>query len=102
MDDKYINIGTIPYCEDCYNLIKRQDGKWEIFYGEYGQKVNVRIYNTEAEATEPFLKLIQRNATPNATHNSFFLVGKRKQMTGRINTGLVHKSYQQKETNNGY
>lgn len=78
MEDKYIQIGTTPYCEDCFNLLKRQDGKWEIFYGEKGRKVNVRIYDTEEEAADQFLKLIQQYAPRHVVFNSWFSCWKKK------------------------
>ena len=45
-------IGTTPYCEECFNLLKREDGKWEVFYGERGQKTNPLVFDTFEEAGE--------------------------------------------------
>ena len=78
MKDRYIHIGTSPCCDDCFNLIKRQDGKWEIFYGERGQKVNLRVYITEEEATDVFLKLIQKNTAPYVARYPLFSLWKKK------------------------
>ncbi|MBP5310254.1 MAG: hypothetical protein J6Z05_06630 [Lachnospiraceae bacterium] len=58
-NDRSVHIGESPYCEECFNLIKLDGGKWEIFYGEHGQKTNPRVYDTEEEACEGLLKMIK-------------------------------------------
>ena len=62
IDQRSINIGEEAYCEECYNLLKRKDGKWEIFYGEHGQRTNVRIFDTEEEASAALLELLSKTA----------------------------------------
>ena len=53
--DMFIVIGTTPYCEECFNLLKREDGKWEVFYGEHGQKSNPRVFDTFEEAGDDLI-----------------------------------------------
>ena len=48
-------IGTTPYCEECFNLLKREDGKWEVFYGEHGQKSNPKVFDTFEEAGDDLI-----------------------------------------------
>ena len=60
IDERAVNIGEIAYCDECFNLIKRKDGKWEVFYGEHGQKTNVRVFETEEEASEALLEILKR------------------------------------------
>jgi len=62
IDPKNINIGDYGYYEDKYNLIHRKDGKWEIFFGQHGQeKIDQRLFDTEEEACDAFLKLLREN-----------------------------------------
>ena len=59
INERSVNIGDSPYYEECFNLIKLENGKWEIFYGEHGQKTNPCVYDTEEEACEGLLKMIK-------------------------------------------
>ena len=62
IDERSANLGGDAYCEECFNLLRRPDGRWEIFYGERGQKTNVRIFDTEEEASKALLKLLRGTA----------------------------------------
>lgn len=53
--DHIVLIGVTPYCEECFNLLKREDGKWEVFYGERGQKTNPRVFDTFEEAGDDLI-----------------------------------------------
>jgi hypothetical protein len=53
--DHIVLIGVTPYCEECFNLLKRDDGKWEVFYGERGQKTNPRVFDTFEEAGDDLI-----------------------------------------------
>ena len=53
--DHVVLIGVTPYCEECFNLLKREDGKWEVFYGERGQKTNPRVFDTFEEAGDDLI-----------------------------------------------
>ena len=55
LPDHLVTIGMTPYCEECFNLLKREDGKWEVFYGERGQKTNLRVFDTLEEAEEDLI-----------------------------------------------
>ena len=54
IDKRFINIGTRGNFDECFNLIRREDGKWEMFYGEHGQKSNPVVFDTEEEACDAF------------------------------------------------
>ena len=56
---KALHVGEIPFCEEIFNLIKREDGKWEVFYGEHGCKTNLRVYETEEEAVKGMIQFIK-------------------------------------------
>ena len=56
LNTSFINIGDRGNFDECFNLLSRDDGKWEIFYGEHGQKTNPVVYDTEEEAAEAFLR----------------------------------------------
>ena len=72
INERLVNIGTEAYCEDCFNLIYRpEDGKWEVFYGEHGLKGNVRVYDTEEEAADEFLKMLRRDIPWCLNHYKF-------------------------------
>lgn len=53
--DHIVLIGVTLYCEECFNLLKRDDGKWEVFYGERGQKTNPRVFDTFEEAGDDLI-----------------------------------------------
>ena len=59
LNERSVHIGESPYCEECFNLIKLENGKWEIFYGEHGHKTNPRVYDTEEEAAQGLLEMIK-------------------------------------------
>lgn len=61
LDYRNINIGDRPYYDECFNLIHRTDGSWEIFYGEHGQKTNPQVFEDEEEACYAFYELIRKN-----------------------------------------
>ena len=74
-----LNVGVMPYYEECFNLIRREDGKWEIFYGEHGQKTNPKEFDTEAEATQAMIQMIKGNSLPRPEGSlSFFARWKRR------------------------
>lgn len=50
--DGFLHIGETPFCEECYNLLKLPDGKWEAFYGEHGTKTNPRVFDSIEKAAE--------------------------------------------------
>ena len=56
LDTRGINIGERGNFDECFNLLIRGDGRYEIFYGERGQKSNPVVYETEDEAAKAFLK----------------------------------------------
>ena len=56
LDTSCINIGERGSFDECFNLLIRGDGRYEIFYGERGQKTNPIVYETEDEAAKAFLK----------------------------------------------
>ena len=55
LDTRGINIGERGNFDECFNLLIRGDGRYEIFYGERGQKTNPIVYETEDEAAKAFL-----------------------------------------------
>ena len=57
--ERAVNVGDTPFCEDCFNLIEREDGKWEVFYGERGQKTNLEVYDTAEEASRDLIQRIK-------------------------------------------
>ncbi len=62
--ERALNVGEIPFYEECFNLIKREDGKWEVFYGEHGYKSNLKEYDTEEEASRALMQRIKGKRLP--------------------------------------
>ena len=73
LDLEEVNIENKPYLEDHCNMIKSQNGKWEVFYGEHGQKRDLCIYETKEEAADALLKLVFRcYGIKESAHQSIF------------------------------
>lgn len=60
-DLRALNIGKIANCDEYFNLLIREDEKWEIFYGEHGQKTNLRVFDNEEEAADAFYEIVRTN-----------------------------------------
>ena len=56
--ESFVLLGITPYCEECFNLLKREDGKWEVFYGEHGHKSNPLVFDTFEEAGNDLISRI--------------------------------------------
>lgn len=54
-----IMIGGLPNEKLC--IIK--EDKWQVYYSERGSKTGLKIFNTETEACEYFLRKLKRYAT---------------------------------------
>lgn len=65
--EKMIHIGDTPIYDERFNLYKRPDGKWEVFYGEHGCKSNLREYETEEAAVQGFLEFLKGDRTKRIT-----------------------------------
>ncbi len=61
---KALNVGETPFYEESFNLIKREDGEWEVFYGERGHKTNLEVYDTEEEASRALIQRIKGKRLP--------------------------------------
>ena len=61
IDERRINIGGNGRYDGRLNLIQRQDEKWEVFLGEYNQKQGARVFDTESEATDFFLRAVKNS-----------------------------------------
>lgn len=48
--DSYGLAGGLP--NEAYCIERMSDGKWSTYYSERGQRSNLRIFETEAEACE--------------------------------------------------
>ena len=59
MDRRFIVIGETPCYDEAFNLIRQANGKWATFYGEHGFHTNKREYDTEEEAAEAFLAILE-------------------------------------------
>ena len=60
-DLRALCIGSSPNYDERFNLLIREDGKYEIFYGEHGQKSNPRVYDNEEEAADAFYEIVKRD-----------------------------------------
>lgn len=60
-DLRALTIGRSPNYDERFNLLIRDDGKYEIFYGEHGQKTNPRVYDNEEEAADAFYEIVKRD-----------------------------------------
>ena len=60
INKELVNLGNKPSFAECYNIIRQQDGKWEVFFGERGQKMELCVCENEDEAVDALLKLIIR------------------------------------------
>jgi len=56
--DAYCLTGGLPNEALC--IEQRKDGTWRTYYSERGGRSNPRVFNTEGEACEFFLKEILR------------------------------------------
>ena len=61
LDKRNINIGERGAYDECFNLIRRKDGTWEMFYGEHGQKTNPQVFGNEEAACDAFYQLLKKN-----------------------------------------
>lgn len=97
--DCHVNIGEEPNYEESINLVKRPDGKYEVFYGEHGQKTNLTVYDTEEEAADAFLKFAQDNSPAKPEDNLPFLpVGSVVHLAGgNVNLVIVARALHVKD-----
>ena len=59
-EDLYsIMIGGLPNEKMC--IVK--EGNWQVYYSERGNKVGLKLFETETEACEYFLRKLKRYAT---------------------------------------
>lgn len=61
IDPRNINLNDRAAYDGCFNIICRKDGKWEIFYGDRGQKTLYSIYDSEEQACLAFINLLREN-----------------------------------------
>ena len=73
ISERMVHIGDRPIFDERFNLIKREDGKWEVFYGERGQKTNPEVYDTEEEASRALIQRIKGKAFHGRRAVSIFL-----------------------------
>lgn len=101
MHESFVNIGDRACCDECFNLISRPDGKWEIFYGEHGQKTNLRVYDSEEEAADAFLKLMKEKSKGRPEDRLPFLpVGSVVRLAGgNVNLVIVARALHVKDKN---
>lgn len=59
IDKNNYRIGERGYYDGRFNLIRHDNGKWEIFYGTRGVKKDQSVYDSESEACEAFLELLK-------------------------------------------
>ncbi len=64
ISERMVHIGDRPIYDERFNLIKREDGKWEVFYGEHGHKTNPEVYDTEEEASRALIQRIKGKRLP--------------------------------------
>ncbi len=81
--ERALNVGEIPFYEECFNLIKREDGKWEVFYGERGQKTNLEVYDTEEEASRALIQRIKGKSLPRQKGSLHFFDRLIREITNR-------------------
>ncbi|MBO4688033.1 MAG: hypothetical protein J5636_05925 [Clostridiales bacterium] len=60
-DLRALNISKCANYDERFNLLIRDDGNWEIFYGEHGQKTNPRVFDNEEEAADAFYEIVRTN-----------------------------------------
>ncbi|WP_273449546.1 hypothetical protein [Streptococcus ferus] len=53
-----IMLGGLPNEKLC--LTENPENKWEVYYSERGRKTGLKIFNSEEEACEYFLKKLSR------------------------------------------
>jgi len=86
IDQNSINIGDIESYDGRFNLHHRKDGKWEIFYGIYGQKRKLQVYSSEEKACDAFVRVLKKdlkNKERHAKHNS--------RISFRKNASSIHR-----------
>lgn len=55
----HVNLGGPPAFNNCFNVIKLKNGKWEVFYGRYGLKDHRMVYREEGDAYDGLFRLIE-------------------------------------------
>ena len=78
-----VHVGDTPFCEECFNLIEREDGKWEVFYGERGQKTNLEVYDTAEEASRALIERIKGKRLPRQKTSLHFFARLIRKITNR-------------------
>jgi len=56
---RYSLRGGVP--DECYCLDQLPSGRWSVYGSERGEKVEERLFDTEAEACDRFLYLLRRD-----------------------------------------
>lgn len=70
IDQNSINIDDIEDFDGRFNLHHRKDGKWEIFYGIYGQKRKLQVFSTEEKACDAFVRLLKKELKKKERQNN--------------------------------
>ena len=92
--EKLVYIGEMPMYDERYNLIKRQDGKMEVFFGEKGCKTNLQIFECEEKAIDAFLERLKKHISgPIPKDLPFLPVGSVVRcIGGKINVVIVARA----------
>ena len=60
-EDYYsVLVGGLPNEKLC--IVKTQSEKWEVYYSERGARSGIKLFDSEADACEYFLKKMQKYA----------------------------------------
>ena len=99
--ERMVHIGDRPIFDERFNLIKREDGKWEVFYGEHGFKSDLCVYETEEEAEKGLIQFIKGNSAVNPLDSLPFLpVGSVVRLAGgNVNLVIVARALHVKDKN---
>lgn len=54
----HVNLGGEPSYNSCFNAVKMKNGKWEVFYGQYGIKDHRTVHKKEEDAYDALARLI--------------------------------------------
>ncbi len=73
ISDEIVHIGKTPNYGERINLIKRQDGKLEVFYGVHGCKSDLHVYESEETAVNAFLERLRKQDSRHAMDCFSFL-----------------------------